>query len=294
VGLDEFPIRVLVVDDYEVWRSFVSAELAKQTELELIGQVSDGSEAVQQAQQLRPELILLDIGLPTLNGIEVAHRIRESHACKILFLSENRSADVVEEALRTGARGYVVKSEANRELLPAIKAVLSGETFVSSSLSMHIDLGSGNRSSVSHRIENNPYLLLRSSESISEFLASIIDATDADFGNVQLFDSTNQVLRIVAHRGFESEFLDYFDTVSCDDDCLCGAAMNARTRIVVSDVSRHPVYSGDSRGVMLRANVRSVQTTPLIDRSGNLSAWCPRITTGQEVICRTCGNRWMI
>src|SRR5262249_12926418 len=103
-----------------------------------------------------------------------------------------------------------------------------------------------------------------------EFLASIIDATDADFGNVQLFDSTNQVLRIAAHRGFATEFLDYFETVSCDDDCLCGAAMNARTRMVVLDVSEHPVYSKDSRGVMLRANVRSVQTTPLIDSLGKL------------------------
>jgi len=99
---------------------------------------------------------------------------------------------------------------------------------------------------------------------------SIIEAPGADFGNVQLFDSTNQVLRIVAHRGFEGEFLDYFDSVSCDHDCLCGAAMNTRTRIVVTDVSRHPVFSDESRGVMLRASVRSVQTTPLIDSSGKL------------------------
>ena len=161
MGLSEFPVRVLVADDFKHWLSFLSAVLAKQPELELIGQASDGVEAVQQAQQLRPDLILLDIGLPTLNGIEAARQIRENHACKILFLSENRAADIVEEALSTGAGGYVVKSDANRELLPAIKAVLSGETFVSTSLSMHVEVGSGNRPSVSHRIENNPYLLLR-------------------------------------------------------------------------------------------------------------------------------------
>jgi len=269
MGFSKFPIRVLVADDYEPWLRFVSVALAEQPKLELIGQATDGCEAVQQALQLRPDLILLDISFPTLNGIEAARQILESHTCKILFLSENRAAEIVEEALFTGAAGYVVKSNANCELLPAIKAVLSGEAFVSWSLSVRVDVGSGNGDSASRRIEHNPYLLLRSSESISEFLASIIDATEANFGNVQLFDSTNQVLRIVAHRGFESEFLDYFDTVSCEDDCLCGAAMKAGSRIIVTDVMSDPVYSTDSRCVMLRANVRSVQSTPLIDHSGN-------------------------
>jgi len=169
VGLGKFPIRVLVTDDYERWLRFVSAALAERPELEIIGHASDGFEAVQQAERLRPDLILLDVGLPTLNGIEAARQILPKHACKILFLSENRAPDIVEEALFTGAAGYVVKSDANRELLPAIEAVLSGETFVSSSVAMHFDLDSGNGAAAGHRIRNNPYLLLRCSESISEF-----------------------------------------------------------------------------------------------------------------------------
>jgi CheY-like chemotaxis protein len=95
----------------------------------------DGLEAVQKAQQLQPDLILLDIGLPALNGIEAARRIRElSPKSKILFLSENRSWDIAEEALRTGAGGYVVKSDAAGELLPAVEAVLKGKRFVSAIL----------------------------------------------------------------------------------------------------------------------------------------------------------------
>jgi CheY-like chemotaxis protein len=95
----------------------------------------DGAEAVQQAQELQPDLILLDIGLPTLNGIEAARRIRKvSTMSKILFVSGNRSTDVVEEALSTGASGYVVKSNAGSELLPAIEAVLRGKQFVSAGL----------------------------------------------------------------------------------------------------------------------------------------------------------------
>ena len=136
--MSESSIRVLVVDDYEPWRRFTCTTLMKQPELQVIGEVSDGLEAVQEAKELQPDLILLDIGLPTLNGIEAARRIREvSPASKILFVSENRSPDLAEGALSNGASGYVVKSDAAGELLPAIKAVLEGKRFVSASLAGH-------------------------------------------------------------------------------------------------------------------------------------------------------------
>jgi DNA-binding NarL/FixJ family response regulator len=136
--LDTASVRVLVVDDNEPWRSFASTTLLKQPELRVIREVSDGLDAVQQAQQLQPDLILLDIGLPTMNGIEAARRIREvSPMSKILFVSENRSPDIVEAALSNGAGGYVVKSDAGSELLPAIKAVLEGKRFISASLAGH-------------------------------------------------------------------------------------------------------------------------------------------------------------
>lgn len=102
--------------------------LQKQPGLEIVGRVSDGLESVHQAQQLQPDLILLDIGLPKLNGIQAARRIRDvSPTSKILFVSENRSVDVAQEALRTGAGGYLVKSDASSELLTAVEAVLSGQ-----------------------------------------------------------------------------------------------------------------------------------------------------------------------
>jgi DNA-binding NarL/FixJ family response regulator len=129
-------IRVLVVDDFEPWRRFTCFTLQKQTELQIIDQASTGLEAVDKARELQPDLILLDIGLPKLNGLQAARQIR---ACapnsKILFLSENRSWGVAREGLRIGASGYVVKSEAGSELLPAIKAVIQGKQFVSHNLS---------------------------------------------------------------------------------------------------------------------------------------------------------------
>jgi len=132
------PIRVLVVEDFEPFRRFACSTLQKETEVEVVGEVSDGLEAVQQAQQMQPDLILLDIGLPTINGIEAARRIREcAPQSKILFVSENRSPDMVQEALRTGAGGYVLKSDAASELLLAVKTVLEGKRFVSASLAGH-------------------------------------------------------------------------------------------------------------------------------------------------------------
>jgi DNA-binding NarL/FixJ family response regulator len=136
VCLAKSSIRVLVVDDYEPWRRFLRLTLLAREKLEVIGEICDGLEAVRKTQELQPDLILLDIGLPNLNGIEVARRIREvSPKSKILFVSENRDRDVAEEALRTGAGGYVVKSDAASDLLPAVNAVLGGKRFVSASLS---------------------------------------------------------------------------------------------------------------------------------------------------------------
>lgn len=263
-------MRVLIVDDHDPWRRYASTTLQKQHGVHVIGEVSDGLEAVQKAQELQPDLILLDIGLPTLNGIEAARRILKiSPSSKILFVSENRSADIAEEALSTGAGGYVVKSDATGELLPAMKAVLEGKRFISASLAGHYVVTSHTGALESRCcVEDNPYLRFAGNTLISDFLASAIVATAADFGTVQLFDSTDGVLRIVAQHGFQNEFLNYFDTVSDTKESVCRAAMKRRSRIVVTDVATDPHFSDESRGVLLRANVCSVQSTPLIDSLG--------------------------
>jgi len=127
-------IRILVVDDFEDWHHFVTSIFEDEPELHVVCRVFDGSQAVQKAEELRPDLILLDIALPNLNGIEAARQIRQlSPSSKIVFLSQNNDHDVVRAALGTGALGYVHKTDAQSELLPAVYAVLFGEQFVSSS-----------------------------------------------------------------------------------------------------------------------------------------------------------------
>jgi DNA-binding NarL/FixJ family response regulator len=127
-------VRILVVDDFEMFRQFVVELLGKRPELQVVGEASDGLEAIQKAVELRPDLILLDIGLPSLNGIEVARQMRglvpES---KIIFLTQASSADVVQKAFSVGARGYVTKNMLLTDLFVAVETVLSGMTFVSNS-----------------------------------------------------------------------------------------------------------------------------------------------------------------
>jgi DNA-binding NarL/FixJ family response regulator len=123
--------RILVVDDFEAFRRFLCLRLEEMTHCEVIGEASDGLEAVHKAETLRPDLILLDVGLPTLNGLEVGRRILMlSPASKILFISQDSSFELVQAALASGAHGYLLKSDA-AELPHAISAVLEGGVFVS-------------------------------------------------------------------------------------------------------------------------------------------------------------------
>jgi DNA-binding NarL/FixJ family response regulator len=131
VGAGMSLLRVLVVEDFAPFRRFICSTLGKQANLQVICEVSDGLEAVRKAEELKPDLILLDIGLPTLNGIDAARRIRKlAPESKIIFLTQESSADIVREALGLGAWGYVVKTKAASELLAAVRSVISEKHFV--------------------------------------------------------------------------------------------------------------------------------------------------------------------
>lgn len=120
------PVRVLVVEDVAAFRELICLALGKRPDLQVIGEATDGLEAVQKATELKPDLVLMDIGLPSLNGIEAARRIRKLvPESKIIFLSTDSSAEVVRGALSVGAQGYVVKANARRELFPTIEKVIA-------------------------------------------------------------------------------------------------------------------------------------------------------------------------
>jgi DNA-binding NarL/FixJ family response regulator len=119
------PFRILVVDDFAPWRSYLRSILGECRQVNVVGEAADGLEAVQKVDELRPDLILMDIALPGLNGIEAAKRIRgNAPNSKILFLSVEASQDFVEAALAAGGCGYIVKTEVRSKLLPAIHRLL--------------------------------------------------------------------------------------------------------------------------------------------------------------------------
>ncbi len=127
-----FLTTVLAVDDYPPFRLWVSSFLRDKLDLKAVNEASDGLEAVKKAEELQPELILLDIGLPKLNGIEAARQIRRvAPESRIIFLSQETSADVVQAAIESGGSGYVSKARAATDLLKAIETVLQGKRFVS-------------------------------------------------------------------------------------------------------------------------------------------------------------------
>ena len=134
-GGSESLTRVLVVDDNEPFRRFVRETLSTRPGLQIVSEAADGLEGVQKAVELQPALIVLDIGLPKLNGIEAARRIRKlSPQSKILFLTQESSAEVIQEAISLGALGFVIKAHAAHDLSAALEAVLRNEQFVSRTL----------------------------------------------------------------------------------------------------------------------------------------------------------------
>jgi DNA-binding NarL/FixJ family response regulator len=129
------PVHIVIVDDFGPWRESLRAMLQDQGRAQVVGEAADGIQAVEQARRLNPDLVLLDIGIPGLNGFEAGTRILQHCSdTRILFVTANNHPAVLTQFLKSGAHGYVVKTDVGKELWPAIEAVLQGEQFVSSSV----------------------------------------------------------------------------------------------------------------------------------------------------------------
>jgi two-component system, NarL family, response regulator NreC len=128
-------IRLLVVDDFRLWRDCVKAHLEGHPDLQVTGFASDGLEALQKVEELQPDLVLLDINLPKLSGIETARQILKLNPhCKILFLTGYLHPEIVRAALEAGACGYVHKEDASDELLASLESVRFGKQYLSHSV----------------------------------------------------------------------------------------------------------------------------------------------------------------
>lgn len=128
-------IRVLLAEDHELVRQGLRVMLENAGDYAVVGEATDGREAVRLAQSCAPDLAIMDVGMPNLNGIEAARQIRAvSPGTRVLMLSMHSDVQYVREALRAGARGYVLKGAAFKELLAAIEQVLAGRVYLSAAL----------------------------------------------------------------------------------------------------------------------------------------------------------------
>ncbi len=128
--------RVLVVDDHQIVREGIVALLRAEPSVVVCGEAGDGESAVAKALTLRPDLVILDLGLPDVGGLEVARRIREQvPGARILIFTLHDSGPLVADIVASGAQGYVLKSDASRDLLDAVRALRDGRCFFSSKIS---------------------------------------------------------------------------------------------------------------------------------------------------------------
>jgi len=128
-------VRLLVVDDFRLWQHCIKKYLEGHPDLHIASFASDGLEALQKAEELQPDLVLLDISLPKLRGIETARQIRKFNPhCQILFLTGHAYPELVRGALEAGGCAYVHKDDAFTELLPGVKAALAGRQYLSSNV----------------------------------------------------------------------------------------------------------------------------------------------------------------
>lgn len=128
--------KVLLVDDHEIMREGMSALLRRYSEFEVVGQASDGRQALEMAEQLRPDIVILDVGMPNLNGIDAARQLLSSQPnVKIMALSTHSDGSVVAKMIRAGAAGYMLKESAFDELIEGLSALMKGKTFLCKKIS---------------------------------------------------------------------------------------------------------------------------------------------------------------
>jgi DNA-binding NarL/FixJ family response regulator len=120
------PVRILIADDHELMRRGLRSILATRPDWEVCGEAVDGSEAIEKTKLLRPDILVLDISMPRVNGLEVARAVRRDHPqTQVIILSQYDESEMRPYAIEAGARGYVSKAEASRQLLTAIESLLT-------------------------------------------------------------------------------------------------------------------------------------------------------------------------
>ena len=267
--------RVLLADDNADMRDYLARVLRAQYEVETVG---DGRAALDAARRHPPDLVLADVMMPVMDGFALLREVRADaglRAVPTLLLSARAGEEARVEGWEAGADDYLVKPFSARELVARVGTHLemarirrdAAQVVRQSDQRLRADLDAMTRL---QRIGT----LFVSQGNLEPVLGEIVDAAmaiaEADFGNIQLLDSTTGDLRIAAHRGFEPSWVEYWNSVSAGRGS-CGTAIERGERVIVEDVTTSPIFVGTpALDVQLRAGVRAVQSTRLVSRSGRV------------------------
>jgi DNA-binding NarL/FixJ family response regulator len=165
-------LQILIVDDHEVVRRGLRVLIEQHPEWEVCGEAKDGREAVEKARELKPDVVVMDIGMPELNGLEATRQIlKAARRTEVLILTAHESEQLVREVLEAGAHGYVLKSAAGRDLVNAIEALSKREAFFTNSVAKIVLQSYGKKGSPEESSEKLPLLLSPREREITQLLA---------------------------------------------------------------------------------------------------------------------------
>jgi DNA-binding NarL/FixJ family response regulator len=137
------PLRILVADDHELVRQGMRSILQREPDWQVCGEATTGREALAMALALKPDIVVLDIGLPEMNGVEVIRQIRREMTTAILVVTMHDADDLVRDAIAAGANGYILKAEAGRTIADAVRAILASGEFISERVRGAVDSEAG-------------------------------------------------------------------------------------------------------------------------------------------------------
>jgi DNA-binding response OmpR family regulator len=235
-------------------REHLTRLLAKWWDVE---SASDGIAALEAMRKTRPDLVLADIMMPRLDGIGLLSTLRadpDLAEIPVILLSARRGEEARIEGLREGADDYLVKPFSARELIARVQSNLSLSGIRSEYAASLVTL---------HRL----IMRLTAMSDLESVVQEVLDATmelqKAQFGDIQLYDETSGSLRIVAHRGVDQRFLDYFENIDASDTSICALALKAGVRIIVEDVNTHANCLAH-REIAALTGYRGMHSTPLL------------------------------
>jgi PAS domain S-box-containing protein len=301
-------MRILVADDHELMRTGIGSLLATEPSLTVCGEAINGRDAVEKAKTLHPDVVIMDISMPEMNGLQAARQIKDLLPdTEIVIVSQHDSPEMVRQAISAGARGYVVKSALSAELLTAIAKVSRQEVFINlpalTDASKDFDVREILQRSAAleqalREERKQTEEALRSSEAqlsdtkllqgistqlhleqgVEGLYEKILDAAVAimrsDFASMQMLypeRGKGGELRLLASRGFDAQARKAWEWVGVDSECSCGVVLRSGKRVVVPDVEQWDFIAG-TKGLEAyrQAGIRAMQSTPLLSRTGKM------------------------